>query len=116
MQRDASALVLLDWYDPRQGVLTGKVFEYLMSPAPIWVVGGSADSPAARLVLEAGRGVVVGRDIGRIRGAIREMVDARRTELRPNPTFIAELTRDNQARRMLRLLDETVTPLSGPGR
>src|SRR5262249_14521593 len=36
MQRDASALVLLDWHDPRQGVLTGKVFEYLISPAPIW--------------------------------------------------------------------------------
>jgi glycosyltransferase involved in cell wall biosynthesis len=116
LQRDASALVLLDWYDRRHGVLTGKVFEYLPSPAPIWVVGGSTDSPAARLVREAGRGVAFGRSVGRIRAAIRELADARPTETSPNRAFIAGLTRPEQARRMLRVIEAAVTPPSGPGR
>jgi glycosyltransferase involved in cell wall biosynthesis len=116
MQRDASALVLLDWYDPRHGVLTGKVFEYLMSPAPIWVVGGSADSPAARLVGEAGRGVAFGRDAARMRAAIRELADGRRVGHRPNHEFVAGLAREEQARRMLRVLDEAVRRPSAPAR
>lgn len=108
MQRDASALVLLDWYDPRHGVLTGKVFEYLMSPAPIWVVGGSATSPVANLVMEAGRGLALGRDPQPIRAAIRGLVAGAGPPLRPNRAFIAGLTRGEQARRLLRLLrDET---------
>jgi glycosyltransferase involved in cell wall biosynthesis len=105
MQRDASALVLLDWYDPRHGVLTGKVFEYLMSPAPIWVVGGSLNSPAAKLVKEAGRGMALGRDPERIRAAIRELAAGKGPALEPNQAFIAGLSRGEQAKRMLQLLD-----------
>ena len=105
MQRDASALVLLDWYDPRHGVLTGKVFEYLQSPAPIWVVGGSAKSPAAQLVTEAGRGVALGRDREHIQAAIRELAAGRAPVLEPNRPFIAALSRGEQARRFRRLLN-----------
>lgn len=105
MQRDASALVLLDWYDPRHGVLTGKVFEYLMAPAPIWVVGGARDSPAARLVMEAGRGMAFGRDVRAIRAAIRELADGGAARRAPNQAFIAGLARDVQARRFLELLE-----------
>jgi glycosyltransferase involved in cell wall biosynthesis len=106
MQRDASALVLLDWYDPRHGVLTGKVFEYLLSPAPIWVVGGARTSPAARLVSDAGRGMALGRDVERIRTAIREAAAGRGTGPVPNRELIAGLARDVQARRFLRLLED----------
>jgi glycosyltransferase involved in cell wall biosynthesis len=103
LQRDAGALVLLDWYDPRHGVLTGKVFEYLMSPAPIWVVGGSKSSPAAGLVTEAGRGMALGRDVERIRTAIRELAAGKGPRFEPNRGFIASLTREEQARRLLRI-------------
>ncbi|HKB02730.1 MAG TPA: glycosyltransferase [Gemmataceae bacterium] len=116
MQRDASVLVLLDWYDPRHGVLTGKVFEYLLSPAPIWVVGGARDSPAARLVAEAGRGVALGRDVARIRTAIRDLAAGRGPRLVPNREFIAGLARDVQARRFLRLLEgDAAKPVPGGG-
>jgi glycosyltransferase involved in cell wall biosynthesis len=109
LQRDASALVLLDWYDPRHGVLTGKVFEYLLSPAPIWVVGGAPRSPAAELVSQAGRGVSLGRDVRRIRAAIRELADGRSPRQRPSREFIAGLAREVQARRFLSLLEEAVS-------
>jgi glycosyltransferase involved in cell wall biosynthesis len=108
LQRDASALVLLDWYDPRHGVLTGKVFEYLMSPAPIWVVGGSRTSPAAKLVREAGRGMALGRDVERIRTAIRELTAGKGPRFEPNQAFIASLARGEQARRLLELLRDGV--------
>jgi glycosyltransferase involved in cell wall biosynthesis len=104
MQRDASALILLDWYDPRHGVLTGKVFEYLMSPAPIWVVGGAASSPAAELVRQAGRGIALGPDPERIRMEIRELAAGKAVRPEPNREFIAGLTRGEQARRFLDLL------------
>jgi glycosyltransferase involved in cell wall biosynthesis len=105
MQRDATALILLDWFDPRHGVLTGKVFEYLLSPAPIWVVGGTPDSPAANLVREAGRGIALGHDHEIIRAAIGDLAAGRSPNLEPNRPFIAGLTRGEQARRFLRLLD-----------
>lgn len=108
MQRDASALILLDWYDPRHGVLTGKVFEYLLSPAPIWVTGGAPDSPAARLVTKTGRGVSFGRDVGRIRAAIRELSEGRAGRPTPNRELIAGLAREVQAQRFLDLLEEAL--------
>ena len=105
MQRDASALVLLDWYDPRHGVLTGKLFEYLLSPAPIWVIGGPLDSPAARLVGEAGRGITLGRDRERIRTAIQKLLAGKKCGMTPNHAFIARLSREEQARRFLHILE-----------
>jgi len=105
MQRDASALILLDWYDPRHGVLTGKLFEYLLSPAPIWVIGGALDSPAARLVREAGRGIALGRDRGRLRAAIQKLLAGEKAEMTSNQAFIAKLSREEQARRFLQILE-----------
>lgn len=104
MQRDANGLVLLDWHDPRQGVLTGKVFEYLLSRAPICVVGGSLDSPLAQFVHEAGRGAAFGKDVESIRTAIREMATGKGTAGKSNQAMIAELSRANQATKFLDLL------------
>lgn len=104
LQRDASALVLLDWRDPRQGVLTGKLFEYLVSEAPIWVIGGAVDSPAARLVKEAGRGVAFGKDVDRIRSAVRELASGHTTPCERNRTLIEGLSRTSQARRFLSVI------------
>jgi hypothetical protein len=115
MQRDASALILLDWHDPRQGVLTGKVFEYLLSTAPIWVVGGALDSPLAHFVSEAGRGVAFGKDVERIRKAIRDLAAGQGKMSEQNLPMIAGLSRAEQARRFLELVADP-TPPAAPGR
>ncbi len=104
LQRDASALILLDWHDPRHGVMTGKVFEYLVSPAPIWVVGGTRHSPVARLVMEAGRGMAIGKDVERIRTAIRDLATGRGGRLVANQPMIAGLSRAQQASRFLQAI------------
>jgi glycosyltransferase involved in cell wall biosynthesis len=112
IQRDASALVLLDWHDPRQGVLTGKVFEYLLSPATIWVIGGTLGSPLAQFVYDAGRGAAFGKDAERIRQAIRELAAGSAKSLEPNRVMIGGLSRAEQARRFLELIESPTPPAS----
>lgn len=60
MQRDAHALLFLAWNDPAvDGVLTGKIFEYLYSKTPIMAVGSTQLEAAQQLILEANAGVAL---------------------------------------------------------
>jgi glycosyltransferase involved in cell wall biosynthesis len=102
LERDASALLLLDWRDPRQGVMTGKVFEYLSAPGPILTVGGAADSTLAQLIRRTGRGFHLGTDEGRITGALLDLLDRpERLRLTPDLRYLADLTRPVQSLRLL---------------
>lgn len=57
MQRDADALLFLPWNDPSvDGVLTGKIFEYLFSGTPILAVGAQQLEDSQKLILEASAG------------------------------------------------------------
>ncbi len=57
MQRDADVLLFLPWNDPSvEGVLTGKIFEYLFSGTPIIAVGASQLEDSQRLILKANAG------------------------------------------------------------
>lgn len=105
LQRDAAALVLLDWRDPSEGVLTGKAFEYLCADAPILLIGGASDSPLARLLARAGRGTALGDDPRRIAAVLAELLaDPVRIAPAPDAAFIATLSRREQSLRLLRLL------------
>lgn len=104
LQRDATALVHLDFPDPRQGVLSGKIFEYLQSPAPVLVLGGALHSPPAELLAQAGRGLSLGSDPQRIAKALRQLLDEpNRLNLQPDQDFIASLSREEQSKRFLTL-------------
>ena len=60
IQRGADALLFLDWADARaEGVLTGKLFEYLGSGRPILAIGPTKDSEAARIIADTGCGVTL---------------------------------------------------------
>lgn len=59
MQRDAHALLFLPWNDPKSdGVLTGKLFEYLYANTPILAVGGNGLEASQQLILEAKAGKI----------------------------------------------------------
>ena len=101
LQRDADALILLDWRDSSQGVLTAKVFEYLHASAPILVVGGSAGSPMARLVERAGRGKGL-RTFDQVAAALCDLRDHPASlNTQPDREFINSLTRQRQSMRLL---------------
>jgi hypothetical protein len=102
LERDATALLLLDWRDPRAGVLTGKVFEYLSAPGPILAVGGRGDSALGGLLTRTGRGLHLGSDEGRIAQALANLTDepARLAGV-PDRAVLAGLTRPAQSLRLL---------------
>jgi glycosyltransferase involved in cell wall biosynthesis len=62
-QHTADVLLFLDWTEVQaEGVLTGKLFEYLGTGRPILSLGRRKDSEAARLIAEAGCGVTLTTD------------------------------------------------------
>jgi len=85
-QRDASMLLFIDWMDDRaEGVLTGKLFEYLASGVPILCVGSRADTEAARMIgsCRAGQVAVSAEDVASrleswLDGQWRDIVDMQR--------------------------------------
>jgi hypothetical protein len=59
-QRAADALLFLDWSDASaEGVLTGKLFEYIGSGRTILALGPRPDSEAAALIERTGSGVTL---------------------------------------------------------
>lgn len=105
MQRDADALLLVDFNPGVQGVLTGKAFEYISVTAPMLVVGGSANSPLGALVSRSGRGVHLARDAQRIARTLLELTSGGSIPTGPlDPNFINSLTRAHQSRRLHRYL------------
>ena len=51
-------LIFLEWSDPSaNGVLTGKLFEYLISGTPILAIGPSENSCSCKLIKESGTGL-----------------------------------------------------------
>jgi glycosyltransferase involved in cell wall biosynthesis len=105
MQRDADALVLLDWKSSNAGVMTGKLFDYLGAKAPILVVGGRPTSCVSRIVGQSGRGVHLGEDAG---GILEALVAAVETPSRlgcdPKPEILNTLTRRCQSLKCLGLV------------
>jgi glycosyltransferase involved in cell wall biosynthesis len=75
MQRDAGALLFLPFVSPVQdGILTGKLFEYLASGTPIISVGTARDPSTANLIEANGRGQDYGADTGEISAALRKLL------------------------------------------
>ena len=105
MQRDADALVLVDWNDPAAGVLTGKLFEYLALDAPILVVGGQEDSAIARMVQQSRRGLHLGTDQQRIAETLTNLLtEPTKLSMGPDRDFLATLTRQAQSLRLLEMV------------
>lgn len=58
-QRGADVLLFVDWMDARaEGVLTGKLFEYLAAGRPILCIGSREDTEAVQVIHDCGAGRV----------------------------------------------------------
>jgi glycosyltransferase involved in cell wall biosynthesis len=63
VQRAADVLLFLDWVDlATEGMMTGKLFEYLGSRRPILALGPRKDSEAAQLIAGTGAGATLTAD------------------------------------------------------
>ena len=108
MQRHADILLFLEWdHKKAEGVLTGKLFEYLWAGPVIWAIGIHSDSIAGKLISENGFGIVMGKNTEKIKQNLIDLLDghARPTTLEQNKNKI--LNRYNRkvlAEKMLKLV------------
>lgn len=108
LQRDAQALLLIDWPDSDQGVLTGKLFEYLHASAPILLMNAQPQSPLAEYIREAGRGhIVPSGDDDQLRARLLQLVlNPASLATESNPAFLKTTRRAHQSARFLTMLRE----------
>lgn len=113
IQKGADALLLLE-RDPvdsnDQGVLTGKVFEYLAARKPILGVGFGPGGELGKLLVSSGLGNPLGRDTLRIRQALERMISAAEAGtadrlVNPDEETIGRYSRKKQSARLAELLD-----------
>ncbi len=84
MQRDAAALLFLPFISPvQEGILTGKLFEYLASGTEILSVGRARDASTAQLIEASGRGRDYGPDTGAITAALCRLLSQE-----PEPKYV----------------------------
>lgn len=106
MQRDADALLAVEFAGVSDGVLSGKIFEYLASQAPIIVTGPRGC--VGDLVEQAGRGVAV-ETPERVRGVLTALLESGSPACGPRrDDVVGSYTREAQAARLCHLAESRV--------
>lgn len=102
VQRSADGLIFLDWDNPQvRGVLTGKLFEYLSSGAPLLSIGGHEGADASQLIVENGFGVAFGKDAEAIYRCLRDWINGHPVRYTPDHRLVERFSRGAQADRLL---------------
>jgi len=107
IQRNAGALLFLDWAEESaEGILTGKLFEYLSSSRPILCVGTRKDTEAAEIILKAQSGVVLTSG-DEIHSYLHELLE-QEPPATPGIEGVASYSRENQAKILLEQIRESI--------
>ncbi|MGQ0525738.1 MAG: glycosyltransferase [Betaproteobacteria bacterium] len=105
IQRAADVLLFLDWTDAQaEGILTGKLFEYLATRRPILSVGRHKDTEAAQLIAETRCGITLTSE-EEISTYLRTLAESARPP-DVEPQGVGPYSREKQARDLLRVLRE----------
>ncbi len=107
MQRDADALLFLEHESHNvEGILTGKLFEYLVAGPPILAVGISNLSCAGKLIETSGRGYACGVDIQLLADILWNMITGNTDFKKTNDlNQFTQFSRSEQAKRMLQIIE-----------
>lgn len=102
-QGKADILLLLESGKPEaKGVLTGKIFEYMISGKPILSIGSVDNSAIGDIIAETGVGVVCGADVAKIENFLLHYIDGNIKKLyNPNILNISKYNRKDQAVQLL---------------
>lgn len=112
MQRDTDALLFLEFEAPGvKGILTGKLFEYLVAGPPIIAVGINSQSETGLIIERNGRGNAFGVDVGPLAIAIQHYLKSGvnyqqkdRDSVTPD---ILRFSRAEQAARLISILSKS---------
>lgn len=104
-QAEADLLLLLESGKPEaKGVLTGKIFEYMISGKPILSLGSTEDSAIGEIIAETGVGIVCGEDIQKIQFILLQAVEGKFLHIyKPNIENISKYSRQKQASEIIDL-------------
>jgi glycosyltransferase involved in cell wall biosynthesis len=109
MQRDAHALLFFEWDQGAgmDGILTGKLFEYMSSGTPIWGIGVTEKSSTGRLMQETETGKPLGSDVFRITNELRVLLaTGQKSRVSPRKEVLAKFERSQLSGRMLQIIHE----------
>ena len=95
IQRSADLLLFLESGDlDAKGVLTGKLFEYMVAGVPILALGIGEDFDSAKIIKDTNIGVVVGNNEEKIRHMLLSIIN-NTYKYEPKQDRIAYFSREN---------------------
>jgi len=105
MQRDADILLFLE-SDSNEGVLTGKLFEYLFSKTHIWAIGITEKSLVGKIIIDSNNGTCFGNDIEMIKAELlKYLINNKKLEKKyGNELLLQKYTRENLANKYINIL------------
>lgn len=111
IQRDAHALLFLEWDEGDvDGIVSGKLFEYMSSGTPIWGVGVTEKTSTGKLIRDTGTGILFGVDVAGIASELVGLLTSCKKEpAHPEPDVLARFERRTLAERLLVLASEQIS-------
>ena len=110
LQRSVDILIFLDWNAPKvNGILTGKLFEYLFSGKPILGIGSTVESAAGELMASLGVGYLAGNSVEKITYFLISLLNGQSLEYNPQHDRIQQFTRQTLAHKMINQIEEHMT-------
>lgn len=107
MQRDAHALIFLEFMASGvDGILTGKLFEYICSGTQILGIGTTDNSTSGKLIHDSGHGINFGRDSQLLKSYLIEiLIHNSKKKITKNWEIIDKYSRKKQAESLLYLVE-----------
>jgi len=108
IQRDAHALIFLEFESKNvDGILTGKLFEYLYSSTKILGIGVTDNSAPGKIIKESGCGVNFGKDVEKIKNYLIELLKTgKKDTVNPNNEILEKFSRKNLAEKLMDIIEK----------
>lgn len=110
VQRSADALLFLDWKDTSiDGILSGKIFEYLHSGTPVLGIGSYQNLGPGCLLKESGCGLCLGDSSEEIESVLTQLILRQPIPYSPKSEVLEKYSRQKLAERMIDRISEIVS-------
>jgi hypothetical protein len=108
IQRDAHALIFLEFESKNvDGILTGKLFEYLYSGTKILGIGVTDNSAPAKIIKESGCGVNFGKDVEKIKNYLIELLKTgKKDTVNTDNEILEKFSRKNLAEKLMGIIEK----------
>ncbi len=107
IQRDSDALLFVNWensYKLSNGIITGKIFEYISSGTEVISVG-SDNRQIIKMLKMSGAGQHYGKDVARIKGVIKRIL-TQNSKMKLNNEYLYQFDRKYLASEYLKIINE----------